>query len=160
MAKRQRVKTSNQDRIQSKSIRKTTPQRRFQTISKQSLLRRKRHKPFNINLNEIEDNRLPNQKKRYINATPALFTYALYKEYVHARNTPKRILQKPGFYFDVRGKLRWQIKRRIIKPNKAVICWRRKIRRAVLFANKKTAKGAGAKTRRYTHDSGISCNRR
>lgn len=56
-------------------------------------------------------------------------------------------------------RLRSNYLQRFANPKRTVVCRKRYIRRAVLFALNKTTKGAGAKVRRFTWRSKISCKR-
>jgi len=157
MAKRSRRKTTKKPRAKH-TLRVSQTQKK---ISKQSLQRRKRHKPFNTKLNQIEDNRdkRPNRPLTTM-AKPALITYAVTREIRRSKPGYKIGSILPGKYRIKPYSIRTRIQRKFLDQNKTVICWRRKIRRAVLFARKSTGKGSAQKRRIRNQYSDIHCSRR
>lgn len=146
-------------RYKGKSHIKKTPQRESIGITKDSsLLRRKPHKPFNIKLDEIEDRRRLKRNPLTTLAKPAMIGYAVKREIRSQVGTLHR--KKRGVIPRIKPySIRYRVQRRFLDSNRTVVCWRRKIRRAVLFAKGKTGKGSRNPNRRRNENSNIVCRR-
>lgn len=127
------------------------PVQRDNFISQRNVLldRSKKQKPFNFKLNTIEDRRtelnrrIPPPPKKLNSRPSKIETYN------------KNLVAKPDYRFRYKSTpgLRFR------NPDQTVICWKRKIRRAVLFATKNTGKGSANKFRKYNEYSKVSCRR-
>lgn len=147
--KKSRKAVSKRPAVTKKSAKQV--QRDYQLSQSQRLLDRrtlkKVHKPFNIKLNEIQDKRYDIAKTdRTLDSRPArVDTYQVSHSRPHYKTRYKIRTYSNRFGFK--------------KPRQTVVCWRRKIRRAVLFATKNTGKGSRSK-RNYTPTSKINCRRK
>ena len=110
------------------------------TISKPAGLLNRIKKPV-VKLNDIEDNRSRWTTPKNIDGTSAII------------KTAKKTVNR----FNAKN---WFDKTEFKRPEKVIVCVRRKKRREVLFATKNTRKGSGAKRRRLNENSKISCRRK
>lgn len=112
----------------------------YNPIATRSVLR-------NTYLTDIEDRRLYDPLRDYRPAK-GLSKYAAeigIKPYKQRRDKPRKAMTPDVFKFNV--------------PAKVAICVRRKKRREVLFAKKRTGKGARAYRRRRNYYTEVSCAR-
>lgn len=144
MARRtRRSKRKSQKRLTNQA--KPVQRDNFLSQSGRLLGRSKNHKPFNYELKTIEDRRTESARRRpprpkTLDSRPAKIE--TYQKRVAKKKTP---LQHEGLRFR--------------NPEQTVVCWKRKIRRAVLFATRNTGKGSSQKFRKYNENSKISCRR-
>lgn len=149
----------------SKTTQRDIKQKKQQVISKadrtDALLSRKRHKPFNVKLNEIQDDRDKRPKRNLkIGGNPALIGYAITRE-VRRMKPGYKIGSVFGRKYRIKPySVRTRVQHHFLDKRRTVVCWRRKIRRAVLFAQGKTGRGSRATRRRFNQNSKISCKRR
>lgn len=117
---------------------------------KDRLLRRRPHKPFNEKLNEIQDFRFDRYEPRIHREIQGRAATIL----PHTKR-PNKPLYKFRYTY-----MPWSDSFKFKSPNKTVTCWRRKIRRAVIFAKGLQGKGAKQKVRKTTPGSLIVCTHR
>lgn len=139
------------------TVKKSTQRDISQPITTQRVLSRKRHKPFNQNLNYVEDHRTKDKRNYLTTGQKALTTYGLFKTI----RRPSRVIRRtrPITPRIKAPTIRYTVRRQFKDSRRTIVCIRRRIRRSVLFASQKTGKGSGQKLRRFNENSQIKCRR-